>query len=78
MMPLVEFVNLNELEIRADVSEKYMGKIKEGDFVDITFASIENPVRTKIKRVSDVINSKSRTLRQWRRLGVHQSTRRRV
>ncbi|MBN1597173.1 MAG: efflux RND transporter periplasmic adaptor subunit [Bacteroidales bacterium] len=62
MFPVVEFVNYSELIIIADISENYVGKIKEGDYVDLTFASLPDyQKRTRIKRVSNVLNKDSRT-----------------
>lgn len=61
-MPVIEFVNLNKMTIRANVSEKYVGQVKKGQKVELLFSSIpEYNLTTSIKRVSKVINAKSRT-----------------
>ncbi len=62
MIPLVEFVNLSRLTIKADVSEKYVQNIQAGEKVEVSFSSIPGMIRTAIiKRTSKVINSTNRT-----------------
>ena len=62
MMPLVEFVNMRSLSITADISENYVGSIKKGQVVEISFASIPDlKIKTPIRRVSKVIDQKNRT-----------------
>ncbi|MBA7521286.1 Multidrug resistance protein MdtA [subsurface metagenome] len=62
MMPVVEFVNLDRMIVKADVSESYIGKVKAGQIVELTFASLPDvKIETPIIRVSKVIDSKSRT-----------------
>ncbi len=61
-MPVIEFVNLSKMTIRANVSEKYVGQVKKGQKVQVSFSSIPDMIlETKINRVSKVINAKSRT-----------------
>jgi len=60
--PVIEFVNLQKLTIKSDVSESFIGKITEGQFVELSFSSISDyQIKTPIIRVSKVINSTSRT-----------------
>ena len=60
--PVVEFVSLGKMTIKADVSEKYIGKVKAGQQVELTFSSLpEFKEGVRITRVSKVINSASRT-----------------
>jgi membrane fusion protein (multidrug efflux system) len=62
MAPLVEFVNLSNLTIKADVSEKYVEDIKAGEKVEVTFSSLPDVQRTAtIKRTTKVINPINRT-----------------
>ena len=61
MIPVVEFVNLSKLTIKADVSETYVESIHDGDKVSVSFASIPGTLNTKIVRTSEVINPGSRT-----------------
>ena len=60
--PVVEFVNLDNLVIKTDVSETYINKIKKGQIVELSFSSLPNfIVKKPIVEVSKVINSASRT-----------------
>lgn len=59
--PLVEFVNLTQLEVNADVSEAYIGSVKMGDIVQVTFASLEDTLKAPIRKISSIIDQKSRT-----------------
>ncbi|MDA3893279.1 MAG: efflux RND transporter periplasmic adaptor subunit [Salinivirgaceae bacterium] len=61
-MPVIEFVNLSKMTIKANVSEKYIGKVIKGQKVNLYFSSLPNFIEeTSIVRVSKVINPKSRT-----------------
>lgn len=60
--PVIEFVDLSRLTIKADVSEAYIGKINKGQLVELTFSALpEINIKTPVIRVSKVINSASRT-----------------
>ena len=60
--PVIEFVNLNKLTIKADVSESYLDKIKTGQIVELNFSALPNlKVKTPIVRISKIIASASRT-----------------
>lgn len=60
--PVIEFVNLSKMTVRAQVSEKYIGMVKEGQQVELTFSSMPDfKLETPIVRASKVINPKSRT-----------------
>ena len=60
--PVIEFVNLNKLTIKADISETHINKIKTGQIVELSFSSLpEYKVKTPIIQVSKVIESASRT-----------------
>ncbi len=60
--PVIEFVNLSKITVRANVSEKYISKVKKGQNVELSFASLPNfRIKTPIIRVSKVIDPKSRT-----------------
>jgi RND family efflux transporter MFP subunit len=61
-MPGIEFVNLNNITIRASVSEKYIDMIRQGQMVEVKFASLPDlEINTPVVRASKVINAKSRT-----------------
>lgn len=61
-VPVIEFVNLARLNIKADVSETYIGSIRVGEEVQLSFPSIPEEKRTaKISRIAKVINPSART-----------------
>jgi RND family efflux transporter MFP subunit len=62
MMPVVEFVNLKKLTIKADISENYIDQLHVGQTVEVSFSSLpEVKISAPIKRKAKVINSISRT-----------------
>ena len=59
--PVVEFVNLSRITIKADVPEKFIDEVKTGQEVELTFAALPGMILTApIKNVAKVINSASR------------------
>ncbi|UXX79517.1 efflux RND transporter periplasmic adaptor subunit [Reichenbachiella carrageenanivorans] len=60
-MPLIRIVNPNDIHINADISERYIGKFKVEDPVEIYFPSQDKKLISKIKSVGQVINSENRT-----------------
>ncbi len=61
-MQLIQLVNLKQLKVLADISERYLNSIEKGDKVTLQFPAfpdIEKEVT--IKRVGQVINPQSRT-----------------
>ncbi|MFC2096649.1 efflux RND transporter periplasmic adaptor subunit, partial [Bacteroidota bacterium] len=60
--PVLEFVDLQKLTITADVSEAFVGKIKTGQLVELSFSSLpEVSIKTPIIRVAKVLSSANRT-----------------
>ena len=60
--PVLEFVNLDGFQIKADVSENYIDLIHKGNIVEVTFASLPDlTIETPIVHVAKVINKVSRT-----------------
>jgi RND family efflux transporter MFP subunit len=60
-MPLVRLVSLDESYIKADVSERFIGKFKAGDPAEIFFPATDQRVNSTITAVSQVINPENRT-----------------
>lgn len=62
--PMVQFVNLNNMKMLADVSEMYVKSVKQGDKASVSFPAlgIEN-LDAQINRTSNVINLKNRTFK---------------
>ncbi len=63
-MQVLQLVSLKSLKIYADLSEKYLGSIKENEIVQIEFQDREDAKMTvPIHRIGNVIDEKSRTFR---------------
>ncbi len=60
-MPLVRLVSLSDTYVRADVSERFIGKFKAGDQVEIYFPSTNQRLNSVISSVSQIINPENRT-----------------
>jgi membrane fusion protein (multidrug efflux system) len=60
---LLHIVDLEQVYINADISETYLGSVKTGDPVDITFpAQPQIKLKTKIHRIGNVVNPENRTI----------------
>lgn len=62
-MPLVRMVNPNDMYVKADVSEDYIGKFSAGDKVEILLPSFGTKTTSTISSVGNVINPENRTFR---------------
>ncbi|WP_456458723.1 efflux RND transporter periplasmic adaptor subunit [Reichenbachiella sp.] len=60
-MPLVRIVNPNDVHISSDVSERFIGKFKKADKVDVYFPSQDKRMVSQVSSVGQVINSQNRT-----------------
>ena len=60
-LPLVRVVNLEKSKVVAEVSEAYASKIKPGDEVMVSFPDQNKDIVSKIRVVSQAINTTSRT-----------------
>ena len=58
---LVRVTSPQDMYIQADISEKFIGKFKQGDPVEIYFPAQEKTISSSIKAVGQVINSENRT-----------------
>lgn len=59
---LIQLVNLNKVYVNANVSETYLGKIKKGDRVEVSFPTYPGfMVETAIHRTGQVVKTKNRT-----------------
>ncbi|MCD6566850.1 MAG: efflux RND transporter periplasmic adaptor subunit [Bacteroidales bacterium] len=60
--PILEIVNLSDMKIYADVSEKYLANIKEGDITIARFPSLPGiEIEAPVYRIGNVIDRNSRT-----------------
>lgn len=62
-MPVVRLLNLTTMYVEADISENYVGKVKSGDNVVISFPSLEMDIDAKIERIGQFINPNNRTFK---------------
>ncbi len=61
MAPLVRVVNLDDVYMKCDISEGYLGKIKKGDKVNINFPSLNSSAESEIERIGKFINPQNRS-----------------
>jgi membrane fusion protein, multidrug efflux system len=62
-MQLMQLVNLNRMRVNAEVAETYLGRIKQGDMVEITFPTFPDwRQEASISRIGQVVNAKNRTV----------------
>ena len=59
--PVARIVNLSEIKIVASASETYLGKLKVGQEVSLSFPSIQLNTTEKVSAISNVINPNNRT-----------------
>jgi len=59
--PIARIVNLTDIKIKANVSEKYVGQIKPGQTVEVYYPSLNITSTEKIEAVGNVIDIDNRT-----------------
>ncbi|WP_338357739.1 efflux RND transporter periplasmic adaptor subunit [Yeosuana marina] len=59
--PLMRIVNTNDMYVKADVPENYLGKVTEGSEVLVDFISLGKTYTGKIRQVSNYINPDNRS-----------------
>ena len=59
--PVARIVNLSDIKIVASASETYLGKLKVGQEVSLSFPSIQLNTTEKVSAISNVINPNNRT-----------------
>lgn len=62
-MQLMRLVSNSQMQVVADVSEKYLGKIKRGDAVTVEFPSLGIEKQATVSTIGQVINPDNRTFR---------------
>ncbi|HEX4888730.1 MAG TPA: efflux RND transporter periplasmic adaptor subunit [Luteibaculaceae bacterium] len=60
-MPVVRLVNLDRLSVKAQLSEAYVGKVKYGTTVTVSFPSIGKQYTARVTKVGSSINPSGRT-----------------
>ncbi|MEZ5006685.1 MAG: efflux RND transporter periplasmic adaptor subunit [Chitinophagales bacterium] len=61
--PIARVVNLNNVQVEAEVPESFIGKINKGDKVEVYFASLDLTRTANIKAVSQTLNPGNRTFK---------------
>lgn len=61
MAPVARVLNLDQVYLKCDVTESYLGQIKEGDSVKVKFPSLGLNYSTTISRIGKYINPANRT-----------------
>lgn len=59
--PMVRILSVDDMHLEADVSEKYLGRLKKGDSVNVYFSSFDQEMKSVITAVGQVINPQNRT-----------------
>lgn len=59
--PVARVLNLDKIYLESTVSEKYLGSVKEGGYVEVNFPSVGETVSAKITRTGNFINPANRT-----------------
>ena len=62
-MPAFRLINTEIMYVKADITERYIGQIKEGDKVMIHFPSADTKVESKIHRIGSFINPNNRSFK---------------
>jgi len=62
-MPALRLINLDNIYIEANVSEKYLRHIKKGSEANIYFPNLEKTISAKITMIGNYINPANRTFR---------------
>lgn len=60
-VPLVRLVGREQMYVKADVSEKFIGKFKNGDRVNIYFTALDKHIPSFITAIGQVVNPENRT-----------------
>ena len=60
-MPIVQILNSNALKVVAQVPDTFLGKVKNGDVVEIQFPAIEQTQNGRVVKISRLINPNNRT-----------------
>jgi RND family efflux transporter MFP subunit len=62
-MPLIEVLNLNRVQVQAEVPENYLGSVKKGQMVKVTFPALEKETSAKITLIGQQVNPANRTFK---------------
>ncbi|MBY0425495.1 MAG: efflux RND transporter periplasmic adaptor subunit [Cytophagales bacterium] len=60
-IPIFRLVNSSDLKVTAEIAEAYLGKVNEGDKVEITFPDLEKKIVGRISNIGGIINAMTRS-----------------
>lgn len=60
-IPIAKIVNIGNLKVTADVSEKYIAQVKRGTLANIEIPTLNTTIQGRVGRVSNSINPNNRT-----------------
>ncbi len=62
-LQLMQLVNLGRMRVNAEVAETYLGKIRQGDAIEVTFPTYPGwTLQAAISRIGQVVSAKNRTV----------------
>lgn len=61
-MPGIRVINTSKLTLKAKLSDSYIGRVKQGDLVNVFFPDINKTIETKISYAGQVVNPTGRTI----------------
>ncbi|GAB4399354.1 MAG: efflux RND transporter periplasmic adaptor subunit [Microscillaceae bacterium] len=59
--PLLRLVSADPVQVKAEISEKYIGKLKVGDPIQLFFPTLDKEITANITRLGQTINPENRT-----------------
>jgi len=59
--PMIRILSVEDMHLEADISEKYLGRLKQGDSVSLYFSAFDAEIKSVITSVGYVINQQNRT-----------------
>ena len=61
--PILQILNTGKLKVVASLPERFLGKIKRGQMVDINFPAIEKDIKAKVSQLGRTIDPANRTFK---------------
>lgn len=62
-MPIVQILNTSKVKVVADVPEHFLGKVKRGNWVEISFPALDKTTKRKISMIGRSIDPSNRTFK---------------
>lgn len=58
---IVRLVSLNDIKVIADISESYIADVKKGDWVKVSFPTLEEDLNARISAIGQIVNPNNRS-----------------